>query len=174
MSKKSTSITFRIDESSEQALRALANENRVSLNTLANQIFGRFVEFETFAEKFGTVRMSSDTFRRILDSMDEDQITDMAIRGGSQEAKEFILFKWKEVNLENIIEFIRMYFDLCGYGRCDLKRTEGKITISVHHDFQKKGSLYLKHFLESLIQAGLDKQCKTVTTRDTVTLSFQT
>jgi hypothetical protein len=67
-----------------------------------------------------------------------------------------------------------MYFDFCGYGRCDLKQTEGKITASVHHDFQKKGSLYLKHFLESLIQTALNKETKTITTADTITLQFRT
>jgi hypothetical protein len=172
--KKGSSVTFRIDQKYEEALRELAKERRISLNTLANQIFGNFVEFEVFAQKFGTVRMSSDTFRRIIDTMDEKEIIEVAIRGGSQEAKEFILFKWKELNLQNVVDFIRMYFDFCGYGRCDLEQTEGKITVSVHHDFQKKGSLYLKHFLESLIQTSLNKETKTITTADTITLQFRT
>lgn len=173
-SKKGSSITFRIDKNYEPVLRALAKGNRVSLNTLANQIFGNYVEFEIFMEKFGTVRMSADTFRRILSSMNDKDIIDAAIRGGSQEAKEFVLFKWKKISLQSITEFIRMYFDFCKYGRCDLSQTESRIIVSIHHDFQQKGSLYLKHFLESLIQATLNKQSKIITTRDTVTLEFST
>lgn len=172
-SKKGASVTFRIDKDYEKTLRTLAKESRVSLNTLVNQIFGKYAEFETFTEKFGTVRMSADTFRRILDAMDEKSIAEVAVRGGSQEAKEFILFKWKEISLQNVIEFVRMYFDFCGYGRCDLEQTESKVRASIHHDFQHKGSIYLKHFLESLIQGTLDREAKTVTTRDTVTLEFR-
>src|SRR3972149_5069737 len=95
MSKKSSSITFRIDEKSERGLRKLAEENRISLNTLANQIFSDYVECEVFTKKFGTLKMSTDTFRRILSVIPEKDLVDLAIRGGSQEAKEFILFKCK-------------------------------------------------------------------------------
>ena len=172
VASRGSSITFRIDKEYEESLRELAKERRISLNTLANQIFSNYVEFEVFAKKFGTVRMSSDTFRRLLDAMNENEIIDIAVRGGSQEAVEFILFKWKEVNFATVIEFVRTYFEQCGYGRCDLKQTNGRIMISVHHDFQKKGSLYLKHFLESLIRTTLEKEPKIITTNDSLTIRF--
>ena len=73
-SKKTSSISFRINEKYEKVLRKISEENKTSLNTLANQIFGNYVEFELYAKKFGTLRMSTDTFRRMLDSMDEKNI----------------------------------------------------------------------------------------------------
>lgn len=173
MGKKSSSITFRIDENSEQGLRKFAEDKRVSLNTLVNQIFSDFIECEVFTKKFGTLKISTDSFRRILSSISEKDLIDLAIRGGSQEAKEFMLFKWKELNSDVVTDFIKMYFEFCGYGRCDMKKTEGKVSISVHHDLKEKGSKYLKHFLESLVRASIDKPCNIITTEDTVTLSFQ-
>ena len=172
-SKKTSSISFRIDEKYEKVLRNIAEENKTSLNTLANQIFGNYVEFELYAKKFGTLRMSTDTFRRMLDGMDEKRIIEIATRCGSQEVKEFILFKWKEINSKTVTDFIKIYFDLCGYGRCNLDEAEGKVTFSVHHDLQEKGSLFLKHLLESLIRTALGKDCKTNVTSDTITISFQ-
>ena len=172
-SKKTSSISFRINEGYEKVLRKIADENKTSLNTLANQIFGNYVEFELYAKQFGTLRMSTDTFRRMLANLDEKNIIDIATRCGSQEVKEFILFKWKEINSKTITDFIKMYFDLCGYGRCNMDATEGSVTFSVHHDLQEKGSLFLKHLFESLIRASLDEDCKTTTTKDTVTISFQ-
>ena len=117
--------------------------------------------------------MSSDTFRRMLTSMDEKSIVEIATECGSQEVKEFILFKWKEINSKTITDFIKIYFDLCGYGRCNMDETESKITFSVHHDLQEKGSLFLKHLLESLIRTTLNKDCTTTITKDTITISFQ-
>ena len=171
--KKTSSISFRIDEDYEKVLRDIAEENKTSLNTLANQIFGQYVEFELYARKFGTLRMSTDTFRRMLNSMDEKNIIEIATRCGSQEVKEFILFKWKRLDSKTVTDFIKIYFDLCGYGRCSLDKTEGSITFSVHHDLQEKGSLFLKYLFESLIRTALDKDCKTEMTNDTVTISFQ-
>ena len=173
VSKKTSSISFRINAEYEKVLREIAEENKTSLNTLANQIFGNYVEFEIYARKFGTLRMSTDTFRRILDSIDEKKVVDIATRCGSQEIKEFILFKWKKLTAKTVTDFIKIYFDLCGYGRCSLEETEGRIMFSVHHDLQEKGSLFLKHLLESLIRTTLDKDCKITLTNDTITVSFQ-
>ncbi len=172
-SKKTSSISFRIDSEYEKVLRGIASENKISLNTLANQIFGNYVEFEVYAKKFGTLRTSTDTFRRILDSINEKEIIEIATRCGNQEIIEFILFKWKDINSRTVIAFIKIYFDLCGYGRCDIDETEGKVSFSVHHDLQEKGSLFLKHLLESLIRTTLGKDCNTTITRDTVTINFQ-
>jgi len=172
-SKKTSSISFRINEEYEKVLRKIAEENKTSLNTLANQIFGNYVEFELYAKKFGTLRMSTDTFRRMLDVLDEKSIMGIATRCGSQEAKEFILFKWKKINSKTVTDFIKIYFDLCGYGRCNMDMAEGDVTFSVHHDLQEKGSLFLKHLLESLIRATLNKDCVTTVTKDTITISFQ-
>lgn len=170
--KKTSSVTFRIDEKYNKVLRKLAEEKRISLNTLANQIFGNFTEFDLYTRKFGTLLMSNDTFRRILAVIPEKDLVLTASNCGSEEAKEFILFKWKELNLNNVLDFIRMYFDYCGYGRCDIETTESKYKISIHHDFNSKGSLFLKHFLEGLIMSTLNKTCKTITTKDSVSLNF--
>ena len=172
-SKKTSSISFRIDAEYEKVLRGIAEENKISLNTLANQIFGNYVEFEIYAKKFGTLRISTDTFRRILSRINEKEIIEIATRCGSQEIIEFILFKWKDINSKTVTAFIKIYFDLCGYGRCNLDETEGRVTFSVHHDLQEKGSLFLKHLFESLIRTALDKDCKTTITNDTITVSFQ-
>lgn len=170
--KKTSSVTFRIDAKYDKALRKLAEEKRVSLNTLANQIFGNFVEFDLYTRKFGTLLMSNDTFRRILSVIPEKDLVLVASNCGSEEAREFILFKWKELSLDSVLGFIKMYFDYCGYGRCDIEATESKYKISIHHDFGAKGSMYLKHFLEGLIGSTLNKTCKTITTKDSVSLSF--
>ena len=151
----------------------MAEEKRVSLNTLANQIFGTFAEFDTYAERFGILKISTDTFRRILTVVPQKDLAMLASNCGSQEAKEFILFKWKEINQETVIEFIKTYFGYCGYGRCDIESRGGKIMIGIHHDLGEQGSLYLKHFLEGLIVSTLNKTCDVITTKDSVSLNFQ-
>ncbi len=72
MSNKNTStITFRISRDYVQTLREEAESRKVSLNTLANQIFGDYVELQRYMDKFGTIVMSKDAFRLILEALDE-------------------------------------------------------------------------------------------------------
>lgn len=170
--KKTSTITFRIDEDNDSKLRKIAEDKNVSLNTLANQILGNYVQLERYMEKFGVLMMSHDAFSSIIDVLDEKQIIQLAAGIGSKEPKEFILFKWKEVNSDIVAEFIRTYFEHCGYGTCDMEKTESYIAISIHHQLGQKGTVFLKTFLESLIQSTLDRSCKTITTENSVTIRF--
>ena len=170
--KKTSTITFRIDEDNDSKLRKIAGDKNVSLNTLANQILGNYVQLERYMEKFGVLMMSHDAFSSIIDILDEKQLIQLASDIGSKEPKEFILFKWKDMNSDIVVDFIKMYCEHCGYGTCDLEQTESEIAISVHHKLGKKGTTFLKTFLESLIQSTLEQSCKTITTKDSVTIRF--
>jgi hypothetical protein len=172
LSKKTSTITFRIEEKYEKGLRKEAEEKRISLNTLANQIFGDHVELDQYMKKFGMVEMSKGSFRELLGALDEKNIINFAKSIGSKEPKDFILFKWKELTSESITEFIKMYFEHCGYGMCDMELDESVSTVSVHHEFGKKGSIFLKAFLEAIIQSTLEKEGNVITTENSVTLTF--
>lgn len=172
MSKKTSTITFRIDENYEKGLRKEAEEKRISLNTLANQILGDHVELDQYMKKFGMIEMSKGSFRELLHSLDEKNIINFAKSIGSKEPKDFILFKWKELTNESVTSFIKMYFEHCGYGMCDMQKGDGANTVSVHHEFGKNGSVFLKAFLEAIIQSTLEKDGKVVTTDNSVTLKF--
>ena len=172
MSKKTSTITFRIDEKYEKGLRKEAKEKRISLNTLANQIFGDHVELDQYMKKFGMIEMSKGSFKELLNTLDEKNIINFAKSIGSKEPKDFILFKWKELSPESITDFIKMYFEHCGYGMCDIETGDSANTVSIHHEFGKKGSIFLKAFLEAIIQSALQKQGNVVTTENSVTLTF--
>ena len=170
--KKTSTITFRIDEEYEKGLRKEAEEKRISMNTLANQIFGDHVEFDQFMKKFGMVEMSKGSFKDLLNSLDEKNIINFAKSIGSKEPKDFILFKWKELTSDSVSEFIKMYFERCGYGMCDMQIGDGASNVSVHHDFGKKGSIFLKAFLEAIVQSSLEKDSDVAITDNSVTLKF--
>ena len=170
--KKSSTITFRIDQEIDIALRSLAEEKKISLNTLANQILGNYLQLELYMEKFGVLMMSKDTFRILLSTIDEKDLIKVALEAGSSEPKEFILFKWKEINSDIVTKFIKIYLDHCGYGTCDIAKKGSKITVSIIHSLGKKGSIYIKFFLESLIRSTLDKSCETVTNKELLSLTF--
>ncbi len=172
MSKKTSTITFRIDEKYEKGLRKEAEEKRISLNMLANQILGDHVELDQYMKKFGMVEMSKGSFRELLNSMDEKNIINFAKSVGSKEPKDFILFKWKELTNDSITDFIKMYFEHCGYGMCDMQKDDSESTVSVHHELGRNGSIFLKAFLEAIIQSTLEKEGKVETTENSVTLKF--
>ncbi|MGZ5511504.1 MAG: hypothetical protein ACXWFC_13690 [Nitrososphaeraceae archaeon] len=173
-SKKSSTISFRIDEDYLKKLREETQEKKVSLNTLVNQIFGEYIEWQRYAERFGIVSMSKDAFKYVLDSLDDKQIIELATTIGQKAPKEFILFKWKKIDSESIVNFIKMYFGHCGYGRYDYTKDieNSNYTFSIHHDFGRKGSLFLKSFLEILLKSTLKKDCQSIVTENSLAIFF--
>ena len=44
--------------------------------------------------------------------------------------------------------------------------------VSIHHDFGKKGSIFLKAFLEAIVQSSLERDSDVTITDNSVTLKF--
>ena len=61
---KTVPKSFRIDQSALIAIEDEASSQRVSANTLVNQILAQFAEFDRFAHKINTVKVSSAVFWR--------------------------------------------------------------------------------------------------------------
>jgi len=172
--KATTTLTFRINKEYEKKLREEAKAKKISLNTLADQIFGEYVEWHRYSERFGTIVMSRDAFRMLLDSLNEKEVIELAIKIGEKAPKEFILFKWKSISSEHVVKFLRMYFDHCGYGKYDYssESAESKSVFSVRHMLGRNGSLFLKTFFETVTRSLLNEVCESTLTADSLVVSF--
>ncbi|HEU5120969.1 MAG TPA: hypothetical protein VFT71_08270, partial [Candidatus Nitrosocosmicus sp.] len=117
--------------------------------------------------------LSREAFKLLLESLDNDKINTLAIDIATRAPREFILFKWKEIDQSHVIGFIKMFFDHCGYGQYDHQVTESKVNkFSIRHELGKKGSIFLKTYLETVIRDTLRIECQSIITDNSVTISF--
>ena len=172
MAKDTSTITFRIDGKYDEHLRKIASEQKISLNTVANQIFGNYLELDVYMQKFGVMKMSKKVFKMFLEKTNDADLKLLALDAGSKEPKEFILFKWKEITSKNVSDFMKIYCEQCGYGDCDLEQSNEKTSMSIRHNFGKKGSTYISSFLSAVIASTLNRECAVTESDDSVTLSF--
>jgi hypothetical protein len=89
--KKTVTMTFRIDENVIAKLRNEADNREISLNTLANQIFKRFVEWGLFEPKLGLIPVPKPILVELFENMSEERLLDMANRIGRNTVKEALL-----------------------------------------------------------------------------------
>lgn len=122
---------------------------------------------------FGTIVMSKDAFRLIIDELDEKNLINLAVKIGEKAPKEFILFKWKDLNADNVISFMKMFFDHCGYGKYDHQTRHEKHIFSIRHDLGSRGSLFLKAYLEAVIQSTLGRECISTLSENSLSVAFQ-
>jgi hypothetical protein len=171
--KKTATISFRIDSKYELLLRSEAEEKKVSLNTLANQIFGEHLEWQRYIERFGTIVMSKDAFKLILEFLSEEKVIDLAINIAAKSPMEFILFKWKDLNSDNVINFVRMFFGHCGYGQYDYVKDKSTNKFSIRHELGRKGSLFLTTYIKTVVKSTLGKDSETISADNSITVSFR-
>lgn len=76
--KGKESVTFRLDHSHLAILRREAEQRHVSLNTLANQIFASFVEWEMSAHKAGWMILPKEVIKTAFNSLSDEEIMAMA------------------------------------------------------------------------------------------------
>jgi hypothetical protein len=152
---KTVPKSFRIDESAANAIEIEAGSLNISANTLVNQILKQYAEFDRFARKIKTVKISSAPFRGILAAGDVGQLIEVAKAAGSSIPQAFTAAKSGKVDLESFIGHIR---SLAAYAQLfefsETVSTRGRV-LTLIHDFGLNWSIFLVHYTtEMFTQIG--------------------
>lgn len=115
MDKKGKTVlrTIRIPYEIDQILQNDAKTKRVSINSLIHNLLLKYTEWDRYSERFGRVMLRPQTLQLIIDSVDDIEIKDIGSKIGKKIPKEFLLFWFKEINLNSFLEYLSL---LCRYG----------------------------------------------------------
>ncbi len=150
MPSKTVPKSFRIDESALRAVEEEAASQNVSLNTLVNLILIQFAEFDRFARKINTVKLSSGSFRGLLTAVDADKVIELAKSSGSAVPQAFATAKNGKVDMQSLMDHTRY---LATYAHlCEMSETvdlHGYI-VTLIHDFGLNWSIFLVHYITAM------------------------
>ena len=149
---KTVSKSFRIDENASEALEKEATTLNVSTNTLVNQILKQFSEFDRFARRMYTVKVSGSVFRSLLEHIESDKIIEVAKAAGSSIPQAFAISKRGKVSTESLSDYVRssaMYAHLFEFNETD---DDQKRLITLVHDFGLNWSIFLVHYVTAMFQ----------------------
>ena len=147
---KTVPKSFRIDESAVRAVEAEAASLNVSPNTLVNQVLKQYAEFDRFARKINTVKISSAPFRGLLSAADVDQLIEVAKSAGSSIPQAFVTAKHGKVNVETLIGHVR---SLAAYAQLfEFSETldSQSHVVTLIHDFGLNWSIFLVHYITAM------------------------
>jgi histone H3/H4 len=159
LKEKTVTISFRVSESALRALQEDSKKQNVSLNTLANQMFVTYADYDRFLQKFHMVKLSTPTLKRIMNAATDDAIIEAGRSAGSSLPQSFMLAKTGETSVANALEYLRSmgaHANLFDYSEVV---HEGKTSVTLSHDLGNKGTLFLTHYVESIFE-NLDKKLK--------------
>ena len=149
--KKRTSVmSFRLDEDIVEALRQEAEEEEISLNVLANHVFRRYVEWERDAQKTGSIPITKGLLMVLINEIDDKRIEELVRKVGKVIAKEEILYMESNYDLDSFIKWLEARNRTSGFAQKHIVNGRTHEFI-IQHDLNMKWSLYMKTLFEVIL-----------------------
>jgi len=142
--------SFRVDEPALQAIEKDAETQNVSLNTLVNQIFKQYADYDRLARKINTVKLSSSTVRGLLSSLDTERLIEVAKASGSGVPQALATAKSGRVDMKALLDHMRY---LATYAHlCEMSETVDpqEHNVTLIHDFGLNWSIFLVHYVTAM------------------------
>lgn len=156
--EKTTTISLRVSDRAAKALYEDAKLQNVSVNTLANQILLEYADYDRFIRKFHSVKLSTATLKRLIDSTEDEALEAAGRFTGKNVVKAFILAKDGELSKESAIEAVTEFASYGGmYEYNETANKGGNKILTLAHDLGPKGSIFLQRIIESLFDELAEK-----------------
>jgi hypothetical protein len=97
--EKTVTRSFRINESAFLALEEEAKKRNISLNTLVNQLFMSYANFDRYFQRLGMLKMSKVAFRKILNAAPANEIVAAAREVAQNSSRTIILARYGTLSL---------------------------------------------------------------------------
>lgn len=165
-SKKSRSITFRLDSKVIDELQTEASNREVSLNVLINQILKRYAEWDRYENKIGMMPVPRVILSNLIDKAisaakssgikDVDLYRDEIIKQAADLAfslmKDSVLFMKKQYNLWVVLSVLEEYMKVSGIKADHKLEGSRKHVFIIQHELGENWSLFTKELLALIFE----------------------
>jgi hypothetical protein len=165
-SKKTRSVTFRLDSSVIDELQSEADNREISLNVLVNQILKRYSEWDRFENKIGMMPVPKVILSSLIDKAisvakssgikDIDHYRDEIIKQAAQLAfglmKDSVLFMKRQYNLWVVLAVLEEYMKVSGIKADHKLEGSRKHVFIIQHELGENWSLFTKELLALIFQ----------------------
>jgi hypothetical protein len=166
------SVTLRFDSDMLEDLRKESEHKRVSLNTLATQIFRTHVEYGSMAAKAGMVSFHKSLLIRIMDRLSEDEILKLSEYIAKNEMKDTVLLMKKRYDVTAFVDYVESWARVSGFEyRHDI--SENTHSFVIQHDMGKRWSTYIANVFKYVFSDIGAKWADFHTTDNTVTFNVE-
>lgn len=165
-SKKTRSVTFRIDASVIDELQAESDNKEISLNVLVNQVLKRYTEWDRYESKIGMMPvpkiMLSTLINKAIDVAringikDIDRYRDDIIKQAAQIAfdlmKDAVLYMKKHYSLWVVLAVLEQYMKVSGINADHKLEGSRKHVFVIQHELGENWSLFTRELLAIIFE----------------------
>jgi hypothetical protein len=168
--EKTVTRSFRINESAFLALEEEARKRNISLNTLVNQLFMSYANFDRYFQRLGMLKMSKVTFRKILKAAPDNEIVVQAREVAQNSSRIIILARYGTLSLTSVLDYLNNFAEYANFvERSEVVSPGGKRVITLIHSYGEKGSVFVKAYTKALFEL-INMEPKLSSTENSVTI----
>ena len=172
MPEKTITRSFRISENAFLALEEEARKRNISLNTLVNQLFLSFANFDRSFQKFGMLKISNVAYRRTLKAVPNEEIVEAAREVAQNSARVVLLTRYGTISLAGILEYLKSLADYAYWFEYnEVLSPERKRVVTLTHSLGEKFSLFMVAYSKSLFDQIAMNPILT-STEDSITITI--
>lgn len=111
-----------------------------------------YAEHDRYLQKFQMIKLSTPTFKRVLNAAPAEAIEEAGRSAGSSVPQSFILSRMGELTPPTVIEYLTLmgaYANLFDYSEISVG---GKNSITLSHQLGPKGSLFLANYVDAIFR----------------------
>jgi hypothetical protein len=155
--KKTATVTFRLDEDVLSTLRRESEGRHISLNSMVNQILQDFVDWYMYEPKVGMISFFKPVVAEIFKKLTEEQVKEVAATAGKEATTDATLFMKRKVDLDSFLSWLESRMKNSSVEISH--NSEGSIhTYVLKHDAGKNFSLFQKTLLQAIFEEVLGKR----------------
>lgn len=143
--------SFYIEKETLEKLQQRADQTKVSVNSLVNNLLKEYVDFLIPFDNYGYVLFCRYGLKDMLKRLPQDEV----MKAGSECGKCCGLFWFdqlgNDISIDSIKEALRTSCDYSKWGHYSEGEKNGKKIISINHELGTTFSMYLKAYTEYLI-----------------------
>jgi len=175
-SRKTTTITLRIDTDVMQNLYNKSRQDDISLNTLFNQVLKRYVEWDMYEGKAGMISLSKPVVKELFQRLSREDLMKMTKEVAKNAVYDIALFmKGGKMDPDSFVSWFLSRMKNCSeITKTDIGEeiSERTHTCIIKHDLGENWSLFHKAILESIFNDILARPIHISTTGSTLILEY--
>jgi len=170
--EKTVTRSFRMNEDAFLALEEEARKRNISLNTLVNQLFLTFANFDRYFQKFGMLKISKVAYRRTLKAVSDQEIVEAAKEVAQNSARVVLLTRYGTLSLAGVLEYLRSLADYAYWFEYnEVLSPERKRVVTLTHSLGEKFSLFMVAYSKALFEQ-IVMNPKLTSTEDSITITI--
>ena len=170
-SKKTKTITFRLDKEVIQGLEYEAHKRDISVNLLANITLRNFVDWISPELSAGFISFPKTTLVRIMEKLTEDEAKQIGKIHFEKDMQDIILMLRGKYTAEAFCDSVEAWMK---NNNMTFRHSEknGHHSFVIHHDLHKNWSWYISEFIRNTLEHLTKSRIDMIVTENSIVFEY--